>query len=168
MEELQEKFLELLDDGGSIVVRCDDDEIVIESEEPSLLEQLREEQTELFGYLGSVNQRISMASGCALQFGLLLLAIGACVCLQTFVPAVRGSWWWVYPLCFVGAMFLWVQLSAWRETVVYFQQKPELESRLAAAGISRYRLVGIILGEGYFDKLAFHMRCDQAASRINP
>ena len=136
IRRLSQQLLLRVHDGVVCYVRRTGDEF-----EVALYPTLRQDYPSLYGFLLTLNQQITTATGCGWAFAMLLLAVAGVVGVHELLPNLGNHAFWVYPLVIATCIFLWIVGNSRAERGVFQRYTDDLNRQLAQHGIGSYRLI---------------------------
>jgi|GEM_PF-1381492 hypothetical protein len=139
---LSQMLLPMLPNDGVCLVRRAGDEFEVEA-----YRTLRKDYPAFYGFLLTLNQQISSATGCTFGFVTLLLVIAGIAGLYEMVPNLGFHAIWAYPLVIISGFFLWIIGNGRAERGVFLSHVDDLERQMAHHGIGRYRLIEWMTGD---------------------
>lgn len=145
---LSQQLLLRVHDGAVCYVRRSGDNF-----EVGLYPTLRQDYPSLYGFLLTLNQQITTATGCGWAFAMLLLAVAGVVGVYELLPNLGNHAFWAYPLVIVTSFFIWGVGNTRAERGVFQRYADDLNRQLTQHGIGRYRLIEWLTDDGQLQPL---------------
>ncbi len=144
------KEVELLVDGETVVVDCQEGEVHVREIDEAQSAPLSEEYPELYGHLAAVSEILSDAGSNFVLFPMLTVAVICLAIHMQWIDTLLGidiekmRSYWVYAVALSVCFFVCGQIALWVEQLVYRRYRADMIRAIGEAGLSRWRVLARI------------------------